>query len=82
MTMSYVIEEEDKKKATPTPAEGIPVMKRNMSSLSFAVDDSRVEVLTESLIENQKSNIDHFQDLTKRQWDTIASKKDKIVKLK
>ena len=43
MAVSYVIEEEDQNKETPTPAEGIPMMTRTMSSLSFAADDSRVE---------------------------------------
>ena len=51
MACSYVIEEDDDKKETPTPAEGIPMLTRTMSNLSFAADDSRVEILAESLIE-------------------------------
>lgn len=39
-------------------------------------------MLAESLIDSQRSNIDHFQDLTKKQWDMIKAKDDKIMKLK
>ena len=60
MTFHYVFEKEDQKKKTPTPEEGIPMMARSMSSLGFAADDSRVEELAESLIDSQRSNIDHF----------------------
>ena len=59
VAVSYVCEEDDdKKKETPTPAEGIPIIARSMSCLSFAADDTRV--LAESLIDTQRSNIDHF----------------------
>ena len=61
LAFSYVCEEDDdKNKETPPPAEGIPLIARSMSSLNFAANDSRVEVLAESLIDTQRSNIDHF----------------------
>ena len=82
MTFHYVFEKDDQKKETQTPEEGIPMMTRTMSNLSFAVDDSRVEVLAESLIDTQRSDLDHFRDLTKKQWVMITAKDDKIMKLK
>ena len=83
MACSYVIEEDgDKKETTPTLAEGIPMMARTMSSLSLAADGSRVEVLAESLIDTQKSELEFLRDLAKHQRDTIATKKIKITKLK
>ena len=83
MAFSYVIEEDDnKKKETLTPAEGIPMMARSMSSLSFAADDSRVEVLAESLIDTQKNELAFMRDLAKNHQETIKTKKVKITKLK
>ena len=83
MACSYVIEKEDDKKQTPIPpAEGIPISAGTMSSLSFVADDSRVEMLAESLIDTQKSELEFLRDLAKNQRDTIMTKKAKITKLK
>ena len=79
---SYVIEEDNdkKKKETLPPAEGIPMLAKNLSSFSFVADESRL--LAESLIDTQKSELAFLRDLAKNQQDTITTKKVKIAKLK